>query len=509
MRKLSMKDNVIHYVAISLASFALVTAIGVLDAEAGDQDFLTPKALFNRCYSHLTQRKAPANHPLMATVTAVGATRATAVNACMQIFDKGALQTSGGSEGRLVTESTEGLQVLQTFNDLHRTWFPNDSMVLSVPLGFEILYRTAQIHDESEAALHVTRALLTSGVHYREVVTSPSAIEAIRTLGPDPGRTAPDLGGAGLPESRTTAGGAVSNYTGALVATGDLLGLKRISLNAAKNDQVAYSSDNPEGAANQAIYVHRSLGGGILGSKSYLLLNMGRPNLSPNDGGARQPRRWAKAFYKDLLCRDLPVIRSGDAAAFVQPAGPNVPAFRTNQSCMHCHASMDRAASAARNASYVAVPGLYEGRGTAQIYVWPTNLAAETGVVNSDSNFHRRPPNGRFYFRSYDGRTLFDEPITSNVPGGVSGIAALGTILSNTNDLYACAAARYFKHFTGVMINLEDSGAVTLSAAETAYRNLVIPMGESLRTHGSLRTLIQSIISSDIYQRGAMRLPAQ
>jgi hypothetical protein len=252
------------------------------------------------------------------------------------------------------------------------------------------------------------------------------------------------------------------------------------------------------------VNIHKSLGGGIIGTKSYLLLNLGRPDYDPADGGVTLARRWTKAVYRDLLCRDIPVIRPGDATPFVQ-SNPTAktPPYRTNASCMQCHASIDPGAAAIRNVHYTAVPKQYFQRQShVEILEWPATEAAETGVVDEDARFFKRPAKGKVFYRAYDG-TMVNTDVT--------GVAAFGAALAETNDLYACAAARYFRHFTGVQVNLQDAGDVSLtplSSSELAYRNLVIQLGQELKQHRSLRTLIQSILNLDLYKKSSMRLPA-
>lgn len=470
-------------------------------AFGGDQTPLTEVALFNRCYMHLTQRKVAANDPRMVQVKAG---TLSAVDACMQVFDQGQLVASGASEGTLVNNSNEAKWVLQTFNEFHRSWFPNDNLALSVPGGVENHYRTAKLHDETEPALHVTRALLTNGVPFSTIVTGTEAMEALRSFGPDP-YEATATADQKLKTKASASSTSIVDLNAQLVQTGELLGVRRMSLNASKNGQIAFSSgrmDTGTGeSASEAIPVHQSLGGGILGTKSYLMLNLGRPNYEGMDGGLRMPRVWTKAIFNNLLCRDLPVIRTADAQAFVQPPAANRPPFRTNVSCMECHATMDLAARSARNVTYVAVPGPYDGPSTMNLYKWRTTLSTDAGTVDRDYTYYQQPTNGTLLYRSYDG-TLISRSVT--------GIPALGNELAASNDLYACAANRYFKHFTGVQANLQDIGntALTpLNADELAYRNMVIQLGQSLKTGNNLRQLVQSIIGSPLYRSQSMRLP--
>jgi hypothetical protein len=475
---------------------------------AGPYDRLSELAIFNRCYAHLTQLKLPLNHPLRA---AVAAGTKTAAAACMEVLTGSQLQASGASQGRLGADTAEARAVLRTFNDFHRSWFPTDNMAKAITLGDLVVERNGQVHDMEEAALHVTRALLTPGVSYSDVSTHNVAMEALRTNGPsnyDAAQPAerkikhyssPDAYDPSL---------ALVDLNAQLVQTGELVGIRPMSLNPTKNDKVANSTTVPLVSSslgqkyvyyNRSIRLHESLGAGAVGTQSYLLLNLGRQDTQPTDGGMRMVRRWAQSVYKDLLCRDMPTLRLADALPYVQNSPTSkTPPFRKSGTCMACHASMDPMAAAARNVSYAFTYAPAYG-GIVSLYYWPATRTAETGVVEEDWDYYARPTTGRLLYRSYDG-TLVDHAVT--------GVDGLGDELAKTNDLYVCAAARYFRYFTGIGVNLQDSGDTSktpLSTAETTYRNLVIGLGQELKTHQSLKALIQSIISSPLYGRQSMR----
>ena len=125
--------------------------------------------------------------------------------------------------------------------------------------------------------------------------------------------------------------------------------------------------------------------------------------------------------------------------------------------------------------------------------------------MKRDSLFHRRPASGDVRFRSYDG-TLVWQHITAT--GQFDGIAKLGDVLAGTNDLYVNIAAKYFKYFTGIQVNLSDinaPGTPPLSEDDLYYRNIVIQLGLSLKNHQSLRQLVQEIFSLSMYQKIGMR----
>jgi hypothetical protein len=164
---------------------------------------------------------------------------------------------------------------------------------------------------------------------------------------------------------------------------------------------------------------------------------------------------------------------------------------------MQCHASIDPMAGLARNFSFKVDYHNPDTTNSVHLYKYPVSRSAENGVVDADPDYYLRPSNGRLYFRSYDG-TLIDRAISS--------IADLGTAISETNDFYACVAAKYYKFFTGITANLQDVGDPNLPAltvGDKFYRDEVIRLGQDLKSSQNLPALIREIISSDAYQRAS------
>ena len=483
--KIYTDGGLLRFIAILFISLTGVMA-------SAQVENLSELALFNRCYANLTGNRMPFNNSLRASV-ANGSV--TAINACMQVFDSARLQSSGP----LVSDTPQGRLVLQKLNDFHRSWFPNDNLETSIPEGLSFNRATRFLYDQGESALHVSRTLFVPGVNYSDVVLGRDSMEALRTSGPISNAVNTNIGLvvplAGAPSYDS--GYDRLNMQTELVQFGDLIGLRPITLNPVKiNLSVMSSQRGPDGFYQYRMPMkpHESLGGGVLGTKSYLMLNLGRSDYFTMDGGAKVPRRWARAAYNSFLCRDVPLIRREDAVPYVQATG--LP-FRQSSSCMQCHASMDRTANVARNVSYRSIPGLTDDSNM-QLAIWPVTQPPEAGPVSSDNQFHARPTNGNLYYRSYDG-TLVNQNLSS--------IQDFGNALATSNDLYVCTASRYFKFFTGIEANLNDIGDVTkpaLTADELKYRNQVIALGLELKTSQNLRQLIQKILSSDTYRRSSL-----
>ena len=234
-----------------------------------------------------------------------------------------------------------------------------------------------------------------------------------------------------------------------------------------------------------------SFGGGILGTIPYLLLNSGRDLLEKTNGGLKQHRRWSKAVFSDLFCRDIPVVRSADAVPKVQSTSA-VP-FRQGISCMQCHSSIDPMAQIQRNRSLDRTNNCDPGSMSYynnQSVDKPQELVEQ---VEADSDFYRRPPKGKFFFRTHDGKLLNQE---------VMGVSGMGSYMASVDDLYICAAKRYFQFLTGINVPMFDEGdfsAPNLSEKSTNYRRMVIQMGLDLKQNQNLEILINKIISSEAY----------
>lgn len=488
-----------------------MTLIGLLTVVAAPPESQAPLeqvALFSRCYTHMTGESLPGNHSLRSQVMNQSI---SAVDACMQVLNSALLNSDGAQVGMLQNDNAEARKVIQNFNDIHRSWFPNDDVANAIP--DQPLQTTALFYDQLEPSLHFSRALFDSQVSVSEIVTGNFVMEAVRSEGPtplsdfrtdDPGyqpiqasSVSPEGGGGTIPIAGID-----------FVQAGRLIGIRAITPSHPKysagintpTEKVDYEDyNNTRNLTTSQAFPYQSLGGGILGSKSYLLMNFGTNVEETSDGGLHLPRRWSKAVFKDFLCRDLPVLRASDALPFVeQNSGADTPPFRNGSSCMTCHQSMDPMAGVARNiASHFSDKNF--ALGSVHPYVWPVDRQPEGGRVDNDYNYYRRPPSGQIYFRSSDG-TLVDI--------SVEGIDELGDSLSQMDDFYNCVTSRYFTHFTGVKVNLQDIGDTnlpSLDAGELHYRNLVLQMAQNLRTNQDLRELIREILQSPLYSKSSMR----
>lgn len=502
--KRELRNNKIALLILILSAGPMLNlhAAGGASADSAGEK-LPELALYKRCFTQLTGRQPSRTAPL---TTKVRNGELSAANACMAVLNAISLDASTG----LVSVSTTTLatgddpdtlkyQVLRKFNDFHRTWFSGDSF-----FNAGATLSNNQIYDETGSALYITRALF-APLNYSSTVTYSGELEAIRSAGSQNLNNYAYLGATVASFHNYTATGAngstlqptTSSNLGS--QTGDLLGIRPMESTKAAMTRATRTTKTTQSA------VHNHQGGGVLGSAPFLLLNYGLAENTTTDGGLYLGRRHAKNVFKDLLCRDIPPLRELDAVSFVTPAASqtaSTPAFRTAATCMACHASLDNFAGTTRALYLSQTSGYISGTtylASIHMQAQTESKPAETSAPDSDSDFGKRPANGKLLFRSYNG-DLIDESVT--------GLASMGDKIAQTNDLYVCAAKRYFEYFTGLAVSLQDTGnplSSTLSAADEYYRNEVIKLGLSLKNHGSLKTLVQDILNLELYQSRSQR----
>ena len=518
LRHFHRRETLLAALALPIAGCFMGTSSYAADDV--DRPALTQLALLSRCYSQLTRQRLPILHPLRAKVLAGSL---TAAEACASLLDLANFEgdTNQVREKIGTADNIDGKNVLKTFYDFYRNWFPSDSYALT-----ELYVQNAEspinydMHDTTESALHVLRATFAPNGLFSDIVTANDGVDAIRTnraiagVGPlseIPNSKVSFFDGT-LKISRDSKNAVTSitpnsfilNSQQALsLSTGELLGVGPIfperagfTVQATPGVTAAYE------AIPNSVTLNQSHGGGILGTQSYLLLNLGRYNYEYADGAILMPRRWSRAVFRDLLCRPLPNLQSIDVVNHTQDS--TIP-FRKSTSCMQCHASMDQMGASIRNlyAGYSSRPFAQPENTSVHMFKLPENpslakIPNPIAPLAGDPNYGRRRPEGRLYFRSYDG-TLIDEPIV-----GLNGPSGLGAALSKTNDLYVCAARRVFAYFTGIEVDL-DNRSNEPNDPNAYYREEVISMGLELKKSNSMKKLIHSVLAHKVYQAPDMR----
>ena len=446
---------------------------------------------FNKCYALFVGERVKTTDSLWKEVESK---KKTGTDACMEIFDKATLNAGKISQKNGVSDEI-GTKVLNNFLRFQQSQLvvPNYKVILGN--GFDRY--NVDVIDSNEAAYHFIYSLFTPKQKYSESVTRDFSLRAIRTVS-SANRTRSILN-ANLPDfqqgtyktiigadgERMTVPDDLTKFNPTFVDTGLLTGIIKDTI---KNTLTNISGIKSYGFVDHNINQH--IGGGAIGTQSYLLGNLGKTGFS--NGGTGLFRRWGKNVMDDFLCRDLPALRTTDVVneVFIN----SKIAFRTGISCMGCHSSMDPLSAVLSNEAVARTNNGNIADKFAYFSERPPTLAhAEMPTLANDSNFSKRPASGRLFYRSYDGKLIKEEMV---------GAQELGSIIAETNDFYVCAAKRYYKFLTGIEVDLSDIGNINTPAfgKGTNYqRNKVIKMGLELKNHQSGRSLIKNIIEQNAF----------
>lgn len=454
---------------------------------------------FYKCYGILVRERVAESDPLWKEVKEG---RKNGTDACMEIFDKASLDKDGFiKKGKNGDFDYEGMRVLNTILRFHIGQLEVHDYRVNVGAGNSRF--TVDVIDTNESAYHFLYSIFNPKAKYSDVVTRNYSVKAKRYT--TKGRRSRSIaGGVAIPNfyqgTYTSsldekgvriyypAAAGVNLFEPELVETGILVGVER-------DDSLNFLDDSfykrYSGYAITSTNVNEHHGAGIIGSQAYLLGNLGKTTNS--NGGSNLFRRWGKHVLSDLLCRDLPALRSKDVISEVH--GNSTISFRTGISCMGCHSSMDPLAGAIRNVANVHSHNTSNTTNRVNFIakINPTLGSAPFPTTKVDASFYKRPPEGKLYYRSHNGNLISQD---------FTGMEELGELLAKTDDLYVCAAKRYYRFLTGIDVDLSDPGDINspqLSDGAKFQRERVVSLGLELKKHQSIRSLIKAIIKSDAF----------
>ncbi len=446
---------------------------------------------FNKCYALFVGERVKTSDALWIDVDTG---KKSGTTACMEIFDKATLGTKGEIAKSSDPSNDIGAKVLNTFMRFQQSQFQvgDYSKVLEGPDE-----PTRDVIDINEAAYHFVYSLFSPGQKFSDIVTRDYSLRAIRYSAHKRTRSLLNRALEELEQgtyvfqprkfmSSLLVPEDVDPFKVTFADTGILIGMER--------DDIKNTITNPSLTKKYVFNdynVNQHIGSGAVGTQAYLMGNIGKDD--PSDGALELYRRWGKHVMEDFLCRELPALRSSDVLSEVNIAS-KIP-YRNGISCMGCHSSMDPLASVLRNGKigWSLSPRFKNERVKFFGQLAPTLGFAEIPVLDRDLNFSKRPANGRLFYRSYDGSLVKQEMV---------GVKELGPNMAATNDLYVCAAKRYYKFLTGISVNLNDPGNINspeLSEGAVFQKNKVIQMGLDLKKHQSGRSLIKAIIEQKAF----------
>lgn len=498
-------------------------AIGLLSthpASAEEVQYLSAIEHFAKCYAKLTDHPADPSSTLYKQVQQG---QISAVDACMTVFDKAMFNSN-----RRLKDPADPVAkaTVQNFHRFHLSW-------LTIPYSINIDGGVFSVLDNDEPALYLTEALFMNHP-YKYIVTANKSLRGVREeaspstyvinninftnrkliVGPmKPTSVEPD------PTKN------FSEIKAPRVSLGPLIGVQNTP---------AYMYDLPtsHGSAvplTEAQLTSRRLeatkydvsthpGGGVLGS-SVAFLNS-RESLTMPDGGLYVHRRYSNNFFYDYMCSKLPTFKDSDpqVVAELKRFEKSEIGFRKSATCVACHLTLDNFAHASRNiVSSRGIPpqfvrdirdgGVTEALSSFEVVNhYPPVKPSLTEAVDKDNLYHRRQPDGRLIYRNYAG-TLVNK--------NVRGVAALGEEIAKQDDIYMCAAKRYYNFLTGINIPLDPIKMDTKTNKPmdpndnfTYYhRQRIVNLGATLKkgqdaqgNTWNLRNLIKEIIKSNAFR---------
>jgi len=422
---------------------------------------LTGEQIFHRCYSQMTRLYLP---PGDARLKSIAEKNSTATEQCLKLIENASL-----NEKLLLKKdeiySGENAAVLRTFNTLHTSWFQAYSFMITAN---ELL--TSLIYDSTEMAIPFTLALLKPGTPVNSILISDRPYSAVREKTKTTYTFDHYEKGEHLryedKEPWRTGGDRGVEWSPSFVEFGTLKGFQ-------ENQRNLTLEETLKGHKMKVVPGQAMDTGGVLGSAAYLILNSGLDRGKIVDGDLYAHRSWSKAVFKDLLCRDLPVLNEEDVIRDIR-ADWKVE-FQKNPKCLTCHSTMDPMADVIRDRILL---DIFDNKGQK-----PPNRSVLVGRLENG------PHSGNLKYRTFDGR-LVDKPIAD--------LPDLAKALSESDDFFVCTAKKYFYFFTGIDLPLVTEKSFDERLKDPAYK-FIVSEGLKLKQHQNVRLLFQNIFNSDFY----------
>lgn len=480
-----------------ISSFLILSIALVVSSTQAQVKAMTPKEVYTRCYLQLTGL-IPPKDSRMNSVTSGALSPA---QACRQIFNLAHMGTNG-----VMTRRTDKVaqRVMERIHNIHMNW--STEKTPNAPL------HTVMVNDFEEAALFFTRAALRPDQKFSSVVTLNSGLKGYRR----------PVNGTALPNmERKRIFNTPRNFDSDVPDNKFRLVFRRWDSNRVTYDRTPTSRDLSESylthfgklqgviaqplinvpkffnvaafvrlplvrtelKENSDTILNQHFGGGILGSQNFIQANTNLSVHQMPEGEELIHRRLAARIYEDLLCHQLPTLKTSDVSSDVNARSKYT--FRHSTSCMQCHTSIDPLAFSYRNLMLTrSASASFRTEG----YI--TETVIKVPQLNDSRYFATLTPRG-----SYAYRTLLDKKL---IKGNVSTLAQLGSHIASTDDFYLCAAKKYYKYFTGVDVQMVDREPT--GSQESTHQNMVIKLGQNLKQKQSVGEMLQILFNSSIYQ---------
>lgn len=424
---------------------------------------------YRKCYALLTQKSPRSNDPRAGKVLKG---TISANKACFELLEGIDLKDHKNPK------TQEEIDVLRTLHSFHNSWFPNYMAYMAD--DSPILYDIVELE---EPALFVTKSLFDKSFKYSHILKGRDSLKGVRsstiipdfliTAGSDERIERRENYKVALSKSESTTWSPTHLQRGALIG---------IEVNTSEDILPAHSNQLFFPVFSKSpINIHESLGGGILGSNSYILFNNGRPHGNISDGKKVMMRAYSQNVVRDLLCRDLPVITPNDSINYINKKSKL--SWSQDKNCMSCHATMDTMAGLLRNVELVINDVNEQGSSHIKFHKADRDVPKGVKLFDTVEKYHLTKAQGNFVYRDIENNFINTR---------VESLDELGIEMSKTRDLYACTTTRYFKFFTGRDIKITEIEDLN----DKRLKDFINDQINLFQKEQDLQMLIKRIISS-------------
>lgn len=477
-------------------------------AQAQANPMLSESDQYIRCYTRLVRQVPAAGDALLKEVLDK---KKTGAAACLALYDRAALNTSTGK----ISSHTDAVatQVLRTIHMLHRSWFQSREPAATNDANMK--QSVSLIQDMEEPALYYTRAALTSGVRFDSIVTSKDSLRGLRyrpnTDSVNNFKAQMNLNNPSYVDWKDVEhlrlgfnDSADKNILKFVVfpdeeitTVGQLIGIevpKPYIIPWVRRPAIPSPTTRADlikqiDLDRKDYDIRKHMGGGILGSQQFIMANANLVTNQLQQGETMINRRLTARVFQDLLCHELPTLTDADVKGDVDPKSEYP--FRQTSSCMRCHSSVDTMAMSYRNKVIALTGPRPDVDNNLVAHGAPTILEITPKADSTDLN-HQQPKS----------QVRFRELITGkSVSEPADDLAGVGAVLAKNQDIYLCAAQRYYRFFTGINASLLrlDSKSPRYKL-DKEHQDFVVSLGAKLKKDQKVREVIYAIFQSKAFK---------
>jgi hypothetical protein len=450
---------------------------------------LTEVQVFKRCYQLMTRLPIEHNKSLLDRVKSK---ELSGAKACGLLIDAVTLDSNGKLKHNESISEKEAKSIFETFYLLHSRWFKAFDFAFT-----NINWGTGEFLDFNQMGMNYQYVFLRNEP-YRNLLKGNRFFRTDRSstfkneflLYRDDGNK--PIMWKDLKQVYGTKSKGTSPLKKDLLPAprGEIQGIF-INQNEDKIEKLFIDHKDEFISTNDSFY--QNIGGGVIGSSPYVLLNYGQSFGEIMNGNIKTPRRWSKAILNDLLCRDLPAILEKDAETKVKKNSHI--AYEKSAKCISCHLTMDPMAGVLKEYQVGinnTIGAVLDDKGIIdrQEVIFSFIHKLKGDELKKLSNYNSEN-NGKIYLRDFKGAII--DVKTDNMN-------ELGKELASLDDFYLCAAKRYFYFFTGINIQTDPIKLLKFKEPKSPELSYVYKWALNLKKHQNLKQLMKDIFKSPSFR---------